>query len=40
MKEDKSIIKGGNKDYEKITSPGSHPAENFKTPDGFVKWYD
>lgn len=39
MKEDKSIIKGDNKDYEKIVQ-GAHPAENFKTPEGFVKWYD
>lgn len=39
MKEDKSIIKGENKDYEKIV-PGKTPAENYKTPDGFTKWYD
>ena len=39
MKEDKSIIKGANTDYEKIV-PGGHPAENFKTPEGFIKWYD
>jgi len=40
MKDSKAIIKGENKDYEKITSPGSHPAEKFKTKDGFVKWFD
>ena len=39
MREDKSIIKGENKDYEKIVQ-GSHPAENFKTSDGFIRWYD
>ena len=40
MKENKAIINGENKDYEKITSPGSHPAEKFKTKEGFVKWFD